>query len=423
MRENNRKPIEKCRKKLPQFTTMNVIDGQAGLMIYFSLIFYSLTIDNILNIIVLLILAGVTIATLTGENGILAQAENAKEQTEIAQIKEQSQIDIGEKQSEKKSSEITEDELKEILENYGDLEGEGDILDKTLVTENGYKIPVREIYNGTITREPVILEVGDYVRYDVTYTDIYTGNNFTSETGWRVLETGTNNGDGTYTGLKLISTGIPGTLNFIEYGENTIENKVYNGEYGNWAGNETQRNEYAELFWSSYNNNNDNPNMYAAAGMYYNFTKIRFSRELNQYDDELIGEYEEPNDNEAYYININGQTEGELEENAFLKNGATRVYNLTLAELNTVRGESDLRSEKEIADNDGAKGLFKLGALGEYGYNNEISWNYYLASPDTRSNNVVYFVNDWYGVYIANANQGIRPVVELPDNYQVEKIN
>ena len=57
MRENNRNSIEKCRKKLPQFTTMNVIDGQAGLIIYTSLIFYSLTIDNILNIIVLLILA------------------------------------------------------------------------------------------------------------------------------------------------------------------------------------------------------------------------------------------------------------------------------------------------------------------------------------------------------------------------------
>ena len=50
MRKNNRKPIERCRKKLPQFTTMNVIDGQSGLVIYSSLIFYSLTIDNILNI-------------------------------------------------------------------------------------------------------------------------------------------------------------------------------------------------------------------------------------------------------------------------------------------------------------------------------------------------------------------------------------
>ena len=85
MRENNRNPIERCRKRLPQFTTMNVIDGQAGLVIYSSLIFYSLTIDNILNIIVLLILAGVTIATLTGENGILTRANDAKTETEQAE--------------------------------------------------------------------------------------------------------------------------------------------------------------------------------------------------------------------------------------------------------------------------------------------------------------------------------------------------
>ena len=69
---------------LPQFTTMNVIDGQAGLVSYSSLIFYSLTIDNILNIIVLLILAGVTIATLTGPNGIITRANEAKEATEQA---------------------------------------------------------------------------------------------------------------------------------------------------------------------------------------------------------------------------------------------------------------------------------------------------------------------------------------------------
>ena len=83
MREKNRKSIE-IEKMLPQFTTMNVIDGQAGLMNYSSLIFYSLTIDNILNIIVLLILAGVTIATLTGPNGIITRANEAKEATEQA---------------------------------------------------------------------------------------------------------------------------------------------------------------------------------------------------------------------------------------------------------------------------------------------------------------------------------------------------
>ena len=51
MSENYRNPIASL-NKLPQFTTMNVIDGQAGLVSYSSLIFYSLTIDNILNIIV-----------------------------------------------------------------------------------------------------------------------------------------------------------------------------------------------------------------------------------------------------------------------------------------------------------------------------------------------------------------------------------
>ena len=49
MRENYRNSIASI-KKFPQFTTMHVIDGQAGLIICASLIFYSLTIDNILNI-------------------------------------------------------------------------------------------------------------------------------------------------------------------------------------------------------------------------------------------------------------------------------------------------------------------------------------------------------------------------------------
>lgn len=42
MSENYRKSIASL-NKFPQFTTMNVIDGQAGLIIYTSLIFYSLT--------------------------------------------------------------------------------------------------------------------------------------------------------------------------------------------------------------------------------------------------------------------------------------------------------------------------------------------------------------------------------------------
>ena len=42
----------------------------------------------VVTIIVLLILAGVSIAMLTGENGILTQAKNAKIQTEIGKVEE-----------------------------------------------------------------------------------------------------------------------------------------------------------------------------------------------------------------------------------------------------------------------------------------------------------------------------------------------
>ncbi len=54
----------------------------------------------------LLILAAISIATLTGENGILTKARDAKEQTEIADVKERVQTDILGVQAENKSGDI-----------------------------------------------------------------------------------------------------------------------------------------------------------------------------------------------------------------------------------------------------------------------------------------------------------------------------
>ena len=48
----------------------------------------------VITIIVLLILAGVTIATLTGDNGILGKANEAKTKSDIVEVKEQAQLDI-----------------------------------------------------------------------------------------------------------------------------------------------------------------------------------------------------------------------------------------------------------------------------------------------------------------------------------------
>ena len=97
MRENYRNSIVSV-KKFPQFTTTNVIEGhvsainieigQAGIVAIFSLIFYYITLDNILNIIVLLILAGISIGAITGNNSIINQAIKSKDETEIAEEKE-----------------------------------------------------------------------------------------------------------------------------------------------------------------------------------------------------------------------------------------------------------------------------------------------------------------------------------------------
>ena len=90
MNRKNRNSIASC-LKLPQFITMNVIDGQAGLVRYYSLIFYSLTINNILNIIILLIISGVGITALT-QTGLLEKAKEAKKITENATEEENSTL-------------------------------------------------------------------------------------------------------------------------------------------------------------------------------------------------------------------------------------------------------------------------------------------------------------------------------------------
>ena len=153
MRGKNRKPIASI-EKLPQFTTMNVIEGQAGLVKYSSLIFYSLTLDNILNIIVLLILAGVTIATLTGENGILTKAQEASEDTKRANAEEQVKLAVQASYGE--DGKINLDELNKELKKIEGLTYKGNpISDSNKITSlpntvnvDGYDVTING--NGSV---------------------------------------------------------------------------------------------------------------------------------------------------------------------------------------------------------------------------------------------------------------------------------
>ena len=102
----------------------------------------------VITIIVLLILAGVSIATLTGQNGILTQAQNAAEQTEIANAKEQAQLDILAWQSDKlekgESTDLDNSIIKGILTGKDYV---GTAGDESFTTKDGkYEIPYSELY-------------------------------------------------------------------------------------------------------------------------------------------------------------------------------------------------------------------------------------------------------------------------------------
>ena len=73
----------------------------------------------VVTIIVLLILTGVSITTLTGDNGIITKAQEAKEKAEKAQIEEQLNLAILSAELKKQGGNITVDDVLEELRKQG----------------------------------------------------------------------------------------------------------------------------------------------------------------------------------------------------------------------------------------------------------------------------------------------------------------
>lgn len=113
----------------------------------------------VVTIIVLLILAGVSITMVAGDNGIATKARKSAEATEIGTIKEDIKLEVSEKYTENLGI-LTEDEFVTILESYGTLSDEENVLDKTLTTDpdktdtsKSYEIKVSDFYNGSFYEE------------------------------------------------------------------------------------------------------------------------------------------------------------------------------------------------------------------------------------------------------------------------------
>ena len=201
----------------------------------------------VITIIVLLILAGVTIATLTGDNGILGKANEAKTTNDEEKAKEQ--IKIAVMGSYGKDGELNYDDLTKNLGQIGITELPDTASYPLEVTLDGVSATIKA--NGevnfttsggytqtgdTITSpDGKTMKVGDYVNYDptleanasdLTYTSTAdkTGTNSdqefnattykSAEYGWRIL--GVSNGK-----IRLISE------EFIGAGTYTDSNRTY----------------------------------------------------------------------------------------------------------------------------------------------------------------------------------------------------
>ncbi len=159
----------------------------------------------VITIIVLLILAAISIATLTGDNGILTKANEAKDETRGASVEEAKDLWKAEKEADKHTGITTAQTLDQLLE---------ELKKQNLLTENELE-KIKETGSVTIGKRTIVfgneaqtlveafkageIKIGDYLDYkpvagnETTVTKEETGYNeeqkyeVDTKTTWRVL--------------------------------------------------------------------------------------------------------------------------------------------------------------------------------------------------------------------------------------------
>ena len=177
-------------------------------------------ITLIITVIVLLILAGITVSNLTGDNGIIKKAEEARNETEIAQGKEELQGKYMENYV-NKLEKVTVDEFLEYLEegintktengkNYAEVEGK--IYE--IKEENG-QIQIEYIERGEITAPKItnieiIEETEDSITIKTTAVRVEGGTYYyyigKDENSLTVAEGQNETGEYTFEGLEQGNT-------------------------------------------------------------------------------------------------------------------------------------------------------------------------------------------------------------------------
>ena len=338
----------------------------------------------VITIIVLLILAGVSIATLTGQNGILTRASDAKEQTEIASVKEQAQLDIANWVADKmKNGEDatvdTPEKVKEILEaanSNNENKYYKELQTDKIITPSGYEILYEELYTNSTTggevTEVTAANYGDKVDY------VSKGEGLESLT-WRIFYD-----DSNY--VYLISSKSDGS--------NTVDScqlNQYLGTYNKGSSDINADLRFLNQQWFNFLKN--------APSRHDNAKAVAYLMDQNVWD-----EYKDSEGNAAYAI---GSPTLELYANSYNKTSIanSREHQIGISGCTSI-GYSENTSSGWLSTE------FNNGI-----YNNGSSSCWWLASPGRASSVYVYYVlgNDGdLGSSVMYLSNGLRPIVIIP---------
>ncbi|MCI9245739.1 MAG: type II secretion system protein [Clostridia bacterium] len=292
-------------------------------------------------------------------------------------------------------------------------------------------VTVTDEQTGKTTTCNVTIEAlkGTYIEYDVSYIDMVKGYNFTKENGWRMLSY-VKNDDGTYSNIELISTGYP--VEFFYY---------YNQKNNEWFVTSTNTNVMPNLTtfkrevlqYTNYAGTDTNYALQAAAGLYYNFGKIKFRYDTARNNSIYNQGWYKSITNEITYDSSTGKVARQAGNELFVKQGVSSgIRVLTLPEVNKGLGRGATSVTQFKSDK---TGIFYPGNL----ENVPILGRLNLAFGNARCLLASPYPNpEWAPRCLATLGEGgsvshvshelvgsyIRPVVKLVDkNYEIEAVN
>jgi len=378
-------------------------------------------ISLVVTIIVLLILAGISISMLSGDNGLLKRAENAKINTKTSSTKEQILLEI--LGSYDKSVSLNLNTLKSNLESIGaSVNGNEFPITVSLnnqiytIDENGKMedyIPVEPL-----TDEQIANAIGGFVNYNVSYIDVYKDYNYSATNGWRILNIEEND-SGKYD-IDIISTGIPAELNCSGQDPTNSANASYSwwGDLSDIA-RTAKVNKYYGTSFDSYDGLKRG--YWVAYGLINNFNQITF-----EYKSDMIA-----SSNKGVYKKINGNGSGTIFSpnsnldilDAFTDSSlSAKITSIRNVEYRDIKGYTDANkapSSMVISDGTGnnRKGLFVLQniknitTLSTYTYD---SGRYWIGTPDINNAYSIKYIsyNGNPGSHASNT-YGVRPVISF----------